>query len=230
MEDLSKYILRFTPKEKKELLHDQSALNKALIKKLCAMVAKRSNGKKQFILVDEMKQTYLQIFRYLNNDESLQDESKHVSIQPWNIDKGLMLIGNFGRGKTLLLDLIYENRMHLSLTGRYCTAFEMSRYFNDDKKKFEDYTSGSSCLFLDEIGDEPKETLNYGNAENVAYRTMKLFFDKVEKQEKDKVKFFGTSNLGQSDLIERYDERIWSRIVGNCNIVVFGSEIKDFRK
>ncbi len=229
MEDLEKYILEFKPAEDRPPLTDQSKLNKYLIESLSIMVHDKSGGTKKFLMAPDLKKTYSQIFRYLNNDYSLTNDIDHVSIQPWDLNKGIILIGNFGRGKTLLLDLIFKQRQKLKILGRYCTAYELSVMFNSDKKRFEDLTNAENCLFLDEIGDEPKETLNFGNSENVAYRAMKLFFDKVEKQ-KEKQRFFGTSNLGQAEIIERYDERIWSRIVGNCNIVVFGSGIKDFRK
>lgn len=229
MEDLKKYLAQFEEQAAPEQITEQEKMNNFLIKSLCGMVYKRSGGAKQFELVKELGPTYNEIFMYLNRNSEITDLKQFSSIQPWSLNKGLFLIGNFGRGKTLLLDLIYLNRDKLKLPGNYSTAFELSRAYVQDPKKFEELTSGESCLFLDEIGDEPKETLNYGNAENTSYRAMKLFFDKVEKQQK-KVKFFGTSNLGKDELISRYDERIWSRIVGNCNIVVFGGGIKDFRK
>lgn len=231
MENLNAYIkqLENTERIKRPQIAKQSNLNRAMIIRLSQMVKERTAGAKGLQIPKELNETYLQIFRYLNNDYSLEVEQKHISVQKWNLDKGLFLIGNFGLGKTLLLDLIYSNRGQLGISGRYATAFELSQYYVSDSKKFDELTSAEHSLFLDEIGDEPKETLNYGNAENVAYRGMKLFFDKVEKQG-NKSRLFATSNLGQKELIGRYDERIWSRIVGNCNIIVFGAGLKDFRK
>lgn len=232
MEELKKHIasLKYEAPIRREKINiNQQNFNNALFKKMTEMVKTRSSGSKSIEIIEEMKPTYSQIYRYLNNDYSLEEEKKHISLQPWNLNKGLFLIGDFGRGKTLLLDLIFESRQQLGILGRYTTAFELSKYYTQDQKTFENLTNGECSFFLDEIGDEPKETLHFGNAENVAYRAMKLFFDKVEKQS-NKHRFFGTSNLGQGELIDRYKERIWSRIVGNCNIIIFGDGIKDFRK
>ena len=229
MEDLKKYITEITQKTELSKIGNQEKCNEHMIKLLSEMVQERSNYKRNFEIIDGLNDTYLQIFMYLNRNKDLLSIKNHVSIQPWSLDKGLLMIGNFGRGKTLILDAIYSRRDVFKITGRYATSFEVSQYFVQDLEKFNALTSGASCLFLDEIGDEPKETLNYGNSENTTYRAMKLFFDKIEKQ-KNKVKFFGTSNLGKDEIIKRYDERIWSRIVGNCNIIVFGMNIKDFRK
>jgi len=229
MEDLRKFLKSFETTQKRKPLTNQDKLNEYLITHLCQVVHKRSAGKKEFVLVDEMIPTYYEVFRYLNNDYTLEQQKKHCTIQPWNLNKGIFFIGNFGRGKTLMLDMMYQLRDKLNILGKYMTAYNLSVDFTQDNKKFEQFCNGETNIFLDEIGDEPKETLNYGNAENTTYRAMKLFFDAIEKQS-DKKRFFGTSNLGHRELIERYDERIWSRIVGNCNIIVFGSEIKDFRK
>ena len=229
MEDLKKYIKIFVVNDEVEQLTDQEKLNNLMMSQLCYLVQQRSNGLKNFQVVDGLNETYAQIFMYLNQNKELLSIKNHATIQPWSLSKGLLLIGNFGRGKTLMLDAIYQQKQKLRVLGRYATAFKMSQYFVKDMEMFNALTSGNTCLFLDEIGDEPKETLNYGNSENTTYRALKLFFDNLEKQQ-NKVKLFATSNLGKDEIIKRYDERIWSRIVGNCNIIVFGSQIKDFRK
>jgi DNA replication protein DnaC len=229
MEDLKKYLIQFDEKIIIEKLTEQSKINDYLVKTLCQMVHFRSGGQKEFKVVSGLESTYNQIFMYLNQNKDVCDLKNNITVQPWDLSKGLLLIGNFGRGKTLLLDMIYSQRRKLKISGKYITAFELSQSYFQDQKKFDELVSGESSLFLDEIGDEPKEITNYGNSENTTYRAMKLFFDKVEKQS-EKSRFFGTSNLGQTELIQRYDERIWSRIVGNCNIIVFGGDLKDFRK
>ena len=229
MEDLTKYILEFQDKKKVEKLTDQEKFNKLLVNSLSHLVHVRSNGSKIFKIAPELNDTYMQLFMYLNRDLEVENIKNHVTIQPWKLNKGVFLIGDFGRGKTLLLDTIFLKREPLKIKGNYCTAFELSEHYVKDNNKFKQLTNGENSLFLDEVGDEPKETLNYGNAENTTYRAMKLFFDKVEKQ-KEKQRLFATSNLGKNELVERYDERIWSRIVGGCNIIVFGKGVNDFRK
>lgn len=229
MEEITKFIVDFGKEQPIEQITDQGKMNEYLTKYLCSMVYNRSGGASKFEVSPEMQETFIQIFMYLNRNHELLNRKNRVTIMPWDLSKGLFLIGKFGRGKTLVLDMIYKNRDKLKTPGNYITAYQLSRAFVQDHKKFEEFTSAEHCLFLDEVGDEPKETLNFGNAENTTYRAMKLFFDSVEKQ-KNKSKLFATSNLGKDELIERYDERIWSRIVGNCNIVLFGLNDSDFRK
>ena len=119
MEDLRKYITKFSERVVREkLTNDQEKFNQFCISYLSKMVHDRSNGKSQFQISEGMESTYLQVFRYLNNDYELENESKHVTIKPWDLNKGLFFIGNFGRGKTLLLNFIFENRSRFKISGK----------------------------------------------------------------------------------------------------------------
>lgn len=202
--------------------------------KLNEMILKRSNGLKKLTFTDErMRSIYIQLLIYLNNhQEKINEipERELVTLNAWDCEKGLLLMGSYGTGKSLFLDFINENRETLKISKMHKqTARQLADLWASDTERFNSIIRSKASLIIDEIGDEPLKTMVYGNAENVVYRALKTKLDLIEVSS-EKPKIYMATNLTKQELIERYDERVWDRINAYCNVVVFqGNEVKSLR-
>lgn len=221
---LSELIPNVTKKREpiKPIDSDNEKFVKDCVVGMTKFILNRTNGERKFTIQDErMEDIYFQIFTYLNRHEDLFKHKAVTVDNQWDLTKGLFLIGAYGSGKTVLLDYIYNRRNILGVPGHHCTAFDLSLHWVNDPTKYDQYINSDKALFIDEIGDEPKKTLHYGNQENVVYRALKTKLDRIEKQSGEKTKLFATSNLSKKEFIESYGDRVWDRIKNNFNVVVF---------
>ena len=224
---LQELIPKVTKKRKpiKPILEDNEQFVKECVIGLTKFISIRTNGAKQFTIQDDrMNDMYFQIFTYLNRHEELFKHKAVTVADKWDLAKGLFLIGAYGSGKTVLLDYIYNKRNVLGVPGNHCTAFDLSLHWVNDPAKYDQYVQSDKALFIDEIGDEPKKTLHFGNQENVVYRALKTKLDRIEKQSGEKTKLFATSNLSKAEFIESYGDRVWDRIKNNFNVVIFQAD------
>lgn len=130
-------------------------------------------------------------------------------------NKGISFIGGVGTGKTVRMQLLNE-----VLGGRYADAvmlFSDAEHYLKDNESFDHVINYPSVycdnpfryyLFLDDIGNEPKEAVSYGERkdimENVVRRRYTAFMQ-------GHITCFA-SNLTESELMQRYGERIVSRM------------------
>jgi hypothetical protein len=190
------------------------------------LVFEKTGGRKQLELTQELEYIYNCLFAYLDRDERVQDASLPYASEKWDLSKGLLIIGEYGSGKTLILDFLRQVKGKFDISGRHTTAYEICREYEHEQKNkghegYQDILK-SRCLFIDEVGDEPAVSKSYGNEENVIYRTLKLKFDLIERQ-KEKDKVFITSNLSIPEFRERYGDRLFDRIKGCMNILILGT-------
>jgi DNA replication protein DnaC len=195
-----------------------------------ALVIKQSNGKKNLIVSEEFGSQLLQVFKYLNREQSLENEKTSFG-QNWNLDAGIIFMGNFGTGKTLLLRSIYElmnnqvrKNVDIGIKGKYITARQISTTYQFNPKELPALIGKeTNDIFIDELGDEPLSVNNYGTSENPVYSVLKQKLDDWDKYDR-KPRLFATTNLNKLKIIDRYSERVWSRMKAATNIVLLGAD------
>ena len=142
-----------------------------------------------------------------------------------NRDKGVILIGGTGVGKTTVMrcarkvfNSFAEKEMDMILGHQIKDATKHNRegYIGTG-----DYTM--SYVLLDDVGSEPIKIVEYGSEVNP-------FIDIVEYRYnmEDRMKvLWVTTNLSMGDISERYGDRVASRLVEGNVIANMGGE--DFR-
>ncbi len=136
----------------------------------------------------------------------------------------IYITGAIGVGKTFLLKCIVSELIKNEKYVFYSTAFKMNNDFlqhcknNSDEKYLAPYLE-SEVLLIDDLGTEPilnNITLDY------------LYFILNERILGNKATIIN-SNLGLDELIQRYGERIFSRIINKRNGLTIKFEGEDLR-
>jgi DNA replication protein DnaC len=120
--------------------------------------------------------------------------------------------GKNGIGKTTLAVLSAFNRISNNISlyeGGYCALFmpveefaaryEIAGYEKDDY--FDDWIEGKKLIVLDDLGREPKP---------------ELINRIVSHCDRNKFQIIATTNFSSKELIEKYGEYFWSRIMGGA--------------
>jgi DNA replication protein DnaC len=226
--DFNSYIQTVQKPEIKPLFEDREQFYCYMTRLINALVIKQSNGKKNLIVSEEFGSQLLQVFKYLNREQSLENEKTSFG-QNWNLDAGIIFMGNFGTGKTLLLRSIYElmnnqvrKNVDIGIKGKYMTARQISTTYQFEPKELPSLIGKEiNDIFIDELGDEPLSVNNYGTSENPVYSVLKQKLDDWDKYDR-KPRLFATTNLNKTKIIDRYSERVWSRMKAATNIVLLG--------
>ncbi len=151
---------------------------------------------------------------------------------------GLIFTGQVGNGKTTLLYALNTAARYLAERNmidptdygyQYKSDFGMDFYnakqlvqiARTDWKRFE-IIMAKPMLAIDELGEEPKTVLEYGNALNP-------LIDLIEHRYNLQRFTVITTNLDPKEISEKYGNRIADRFREMLSIVVFGDE-KSFRQ
>jgi len=151
---------------------------------------------------------------YLNeNDIKAHDWLKNWCLRYPNITKtNINIIGGAGTGKTFLLECVANELINKNAVVCFKTAFELNelaRLYHIGKSfEFSDCMQ-ADVLLIDDLGTEPV-------LKNV---TKEYLYNLINvRQVKGKPTFI-TSNLSLENILDRYDERIFSRL-GNKNLSI----------
>ena len=184
--------------------------------RICKCLQKELNLKKSMIA---SSQTCFKCFE--NSDLNLMNEND-VKAQDWlknwclrypNITKtNINIIGGAGTGKTFLLECVANQLINKNVVVCYKTAFELNelaRLYHIGKSfDFADCMN-ADVLLIDDLGTEPI-------LKNV---TKEYLYNLINvRQIKNKPTFI-SSNLSFENILDRYDERIFSRL-GNKNLAI----------
>lgn len=156
----------------------------------------------------------------------------NASIDGIDCNKGFLLRGETGRGKTLLMYALKEflqyeahwyfiggkrYRIDLNIVSARNIAFE---YAQQGEENIIEKYSRMPCLCLDDLGSEPPLSSNFGNKCSVA---SEIIANRVES----KLITFATTNVPK--LSDCYDDRILSRMYSIFNSQTLSHKI-DYRK
>lgn len=137
-------------------------------------------------------------------------EKYYELMQKWcksDFKKNLIyLAGPTGVGKTYLIRAMANELIQRGKVVKIVTAFAMNQDFKDFSKKHNDELLNKyldcEILFVDDLGTEPI----YRNV------TLEYLYLIINERKMRKLPTIITSNLDLSDISERYDERITSRV------------------
>jgi DNA replication protein DnaC len=162
-----------------------------------------------------------QLIFYIQGDERFKGDLK----------KSIFLYGNTGSGKSKTLEImslfinideIEYKRNHKQITFNYRTVTAQqiaSDFAQNGYDGIINYKSvGNLCI--DDLGAEAITTNHFGNKVNVLAEV-------IESRYARHLFTHFTSNLDEKEIIERYNDRVHSRIVHSCNMIAMND--KDFR-
>lgn len=163
---------------------------------------------------------------YFSEDEGFVAIAENLGVVNPRLEKGLLLAGNFGVGKTWLMKLFAKNKRqvyHLHNAKQVADAFEadgeeavrsfvykIKNAVNDGARFYQPYTG----LCLDDIGTEDVK-VNYGNRKNV-------IGDLIEKRYalgNCGIFLHATTNLTADQMKEFYGGRVTSRMREVFNLI-----------
>ncbi|WP_081209191.1 P-loop NTPase family protein [Salegentibacter sediminis] len=170
-----------------------------------------------FLITDENHQIIFSIFRYF----LLQPDFNEFGIikNKATLEKGLLVYGDYGVGKTTLFDAIHNiGRIILEHTRstqlwfpRISTVHLLTRYYESQRDKTSNFKLGNyyhGKLYLDDLGKEDKA---YNREEIIG----KLLFERHRR----KLKTFVTTNENPSAITARYGNHIGDRLPEMFNII-----------
>lgn len=188
----------------------------------------------QFVIDNKNRFTYENIIRWIHGDETMKciDPVTKKTI-PGRLNAGLYIAGNTGSGKSWCLEIMAAycliDNVQITLgentrcliwdnirTDAVCDEFVKTGECQNYKTK--------SIIGFQDLGSEPIESLYMGNRINVMRQILEYRGDRT-----DLITLI-TSNLpmGNEVLIDRYDDRVSSRLNEMCNY--FEIKGKDRRK
>tara|TARA_R110000764_G_scaffold229121_1_gene319888 strand:- start:41 stop:802 length:762 start_codon:yes stop_codon:yes gene_type:complete len=187
-----------------------------------------ANEKTKLILTEETKPIYRGVTQYFARLEVF--ESTKITENIPKLNKGILIIGDYGCGKTSMLKafksvgstLLPDPILWFSKVS--CNAlvaeFESLNSNNKSEKKyfFKKYNN-AAVIYFDDFGTE-------SNASNFGIKN--LLKDILEERYDNKKRTLLTSNLSLSEIEQKYGKRIFDRLQEMFNIIQMPG--KSFRK
>ena len=209
-------VLTKIPPRGQAMSNSQQLITKQLFWKLFRFHAP------QFIIKPQNKEIIYSIFRYFLQLPDFNDYG--VIKNKADLDKGLLVYGDYGVGKSTLFEAIHEiGRTIVTKTQntqlwfpRISTIHMLNQYYESQKNlgsnfKLENYCRGK--LYLDDLGKEDKA---YNREEIIG----KLLFERHHR----KLKTYVTTNENPSAIAARYGNHIGDRLPEMFNIIKWEGE------
>lgn len=198
-----------------------------LVKKNFIKIWEHQQNKK-LVLNPEEKEFYNAICRYFAKDENLNGESFEFLKGEFDLEKGLLIIGNYGCGKSSLMSAfqtlgknIYNSTGDLFIWFNSINCNELNSEFHSNRNDkgeildkgqlFKKYSKGNR--YFDDFGTEKQFYGDYLMREILEQRYLDL-----------KWKTYLTTNLSLSEIEDQYGGRVFSRINQMFNVVAMPGE------
>ena len=207
---------------------------RAFLKRLDKKVQINSKGSRSLVLDDEFERAVTLVSMYTNNDPNFEKESDQFSL-----NKGLWIAGNFGSGKTILIETYKDARSFFGIKVGIQTCVDMNLRFmkvneiSREKARYEGIKTFSNKFdqterIFDDLGEEETTINDYGTKVSV----MAHIISERYKGMRNGCKTHITTNLSMTQIRERYGGRIESRVSEMFNVIYLGSKStsKDYRK
>ena len=199
------------------------ALSEQELKKRFMDIA-NAQVKGKYIIDDENRAVINYVFNYF---AGIPTDDSICKNPPTDNRKGLLLAGNFGSGKTALLNIHREMRWHGKRFRTVSAHQIVSRFDAEGEKGIATYLN-TGHLFIDDLGAEAVG-VHYGKREEVLKRVLEMRYILFTNEGN---RTYATTNLSLQELAERYGGRVESRLYEMFNIVYLGdkADSRDFRK
>ena len=203
---------KFQPKYECQICNDTGVAGGRICKCL-------TNALNQKLTKEFCSQTTFKTFS--DSDDNITTEEDKKSIEwlklwcnkyPLNTKLNTNIIGGPGSGKTFLLECVASELINKNAVVCYKTAFELNElarlYHCDSSYEFNDCIN-ADVLLIDDLGTEPI-------LKNV---TKEYLYNLINTRQINKRPTFISTNLSLNNILDRYDERIFSRL-SNKNLSV----------
>ena len=188
-----------------------------------------------FKVTNENKLILKLLLMYFTGNSMFEAELKDLSGVSGSLNKGLMLIGGVGTGKSLLFKVFKEYTMKVLQTNSYqmYTAIDIidnaningTEYLDLFSHRYRNEKPNPIRCYIDDIAAKNEEVNHYGTKINVVEQLLSLRYNVFSR--------YGTlthcsSNIYPSEFETVYDLRIKDRMKEMFNIIELGGE--SFRK
>lgn len=175
-----------------------------------------------FTMNESVKKVYKQLIQFFHADPEFNGD----------IDKGLLLMGPTGTGKTLAMQImakyrtiddtkfIINNRLY-RMSYDIIDVNRMVNMFMDNSFDGIQVFCNRYLICIDDIGTEIENVKHYGNVLDVVSHVL------AERYAK-RLMTFGTTNFPIKVLEQKYDDRVISRMYALFNFITMTG--KDYRK
>lgn len=176
------------------------------------------NRSKTFSLeTEEQEHFYGTMLRYFARNPEFYDSKLIQNKNNISFDKGILICGTNGVGKTFIFDVMHKMYDLIKITSNefsYSCADEIVELYNiDGPQGIKNFFKGQR--YFDDIGSEERGS-HYGQSEVIRVlieRRHRLFLDTGNKT-------FLTTNYSYEELLKRYGSRSESRLFEMFNILV----------
>lgn len=159
-------------------------------------------------------------------ERAKRDCMEFADSYPDTDDLGLLFIGSAGLGKTYLVNCIANRLIERGFSPVTVSAYKLYELMHDahfgDSEKQEDFNRLINCdmLLIDDLGTEPM-------VKNV---TIEDFFMLINERFVNSRHTVISTNLSSQDLIAKYGDRTFSRMIESLKIVRFSGKDLRIRK
>lgn len=180
---------------------------------------------KKFEVDSENENVIYTLFLYFNNKPLFENLEM---VNNFSLKKGILLIGNTGSGKTILMESFQKMKfINNCFRTDYCSDlpddYKLKR--QDLLKKTTSYYKSDGTfnnVYYDDLGDE--EIVNdYGSyvevMDKIIVRRNRMWVFK-------NVKSHLSTNLPLSEIKKRYGDRVYGRLIQQSNIIYLGADEK----
>lgn len=181
---------------------------------------------KPFIIDKDNEVVFELLCYYFSDDPMFIAKAAAAGIQNPSLEKGILLVGEYGTGKTWMMKLFMKNQRQVFFMRH---AKEMANEYQNDGgnqktyiDKFKNAINDSSLFYhefsglcIDDIGTEDSKK-NYGNTKNVIGDIMELRY----KEGNGGIFLHGTTNLSVEGIEDKYGTRLRSRMREMFNYIV----------
>jgi len=144
-------------------------------------------------------------------------DDKRFEYKGYSLEKGILLAGGIGCGKTTLMRFFSQNEKQRYMVRS--VGYMAKKFAESGFESLNEYSEHAYCF--DDLGTE-KEIKHFGNETNIM---QEIIMQRYER----KLMTHITTNLIASDIKEFYGDRAASRLREMCNIITFPQNAKDLR-
>ncbi len=177
-----------------------------------------------YVIDEDNKATILNAIKWLYNQPFIAVDETMTGAVEGDPSKGLLITGDTGTGKTTLIRMLYAlsqfeefqvfsmGKAHPLLWRERRAEEWVFNYLAGDISSIKEIMYEVPVTCIQDLGTEPKEAVYMGTR-------MKVLKQIIEARGDLPMLTIITTNLSLKKLEERYEDRVYSRILGNYNIL-----------